>query len=122
MEVTGRIKEIFDIEEKGGNGFKVRKFVVVTQEQYPQELLLQTTGDKTSLLEKSKVGDLVRVSINLRGRCWVNPEGKNVYFNSIDAWNIQADTLSNPGDSQAPNLPPIESFVGGESSDDDLPF
>ena len=31
----------------------------------------------------------VKVSINLRGREWINPEGVAKYFNSIQGWRIE---------------------------------
>ena len=64
--------------------------------------------DKTELLNSYQVGQDVTISINLRGREWVNPEGVAKYFNSIQGWRIEVGS-----DSQdQPNQP----------NDDDLPF
>jgi hypothetical protein len=88
MNVKGKVKVIFD-EQVISEKFKKREFVVIDDSsQYPQELLIQTTQDKTSLLDELSEGQYVDVSINLRGRMWTNKEGVDKYFNTIEAWKI----------------------------------
>jgi hypothetical protein len=89
MEVTGVVKVIGKTETFGAKGFKKRELVVVTDEQYPQSILVEFVQDKCDLLDSFKVGQSVEVSINLRGREWVNPQGETKYFNSIQGWRIQ---------------------------------
>lgn len=89
MELTGRIKAIFDETKIGTQGFRKREFVLTTDEQYPQHLLIEFTQDKCELLNKHNVGDNVTVGINLRGREWVNPQGETKYFNTTQAWSIK---------------------------------
>ena len=89
MEVTGKIKIINETKTFGASGFRKREFAVTTNEQYPQDLGLEMVQDKCDLLDKYKVGDDVKVSINLRGREWINPQGEAVYFNSIQGWRIE---------------------------------
>ena len=31
---------------------------------------------------------MLEVEINLNGKCWVNPQGEEKYFNSLNAWKI----------------------------------
>src|SRR5690625_7156110 len=88
MEVEGKIKHIDITREYGNNGFRKREVVVTTQEQYPQHLLIEFIQDKTNLLDAYKVGDDVKIGINIRGREWVNPEGETRYFKSIQGWRI----------------------------------
>ena len=38
---------------------------------------------------QQKIGSNVSVSINLRGRKWVTPQGETKYFNTIQGWKIQ---------------------------------
>jgi hypothetical protein len=45
--------------------------------------------DKCDLLNNYNVGEDVKVSINLRGREWVSPQGETKYFNSIQGWRIE---------------------------------
>ena len=87
MELTGTIKEIFETQQISDK-FKKREFVLTeTSTQYPQDLLIQCTQEKCNILDMYKVGDGVNVSINLRGRGY-EKNGKNKYFNSIEAWKI----------------------------------
>lgn len=88
MEVTGVIKMI-GTTQKVSDSFQKRDIVVTTQEQYPQDLLIQFVQDKCSVLDQYKVGEQVTVDINLRGREWVNPkDGEVKYFNTIQGWKI----------------------------------
>lgn len=91
MELNGTIKAIMQTQEIGTQGFKKREFVLTTDEQYPQHILIEATQDKTSILDNYSVGQKVKVSINFRGREWVNPQGETKYFNSIQMWQIKSD-------------------------------
>jgi hypothetical protein len=51
--------------------------------------MMEFTQDKCDLLNIYKVGEDVKVSINLRGREWVSPQGDTKYFNTIQAWRIE---------------------------------
>ncbi|HEU0125916.1 MAG TPA: DUF3127 domain-containing protein, partial [Flavobacterium sp.] len=101
-----------------------REVVVTTEEQYPQHILIEFTQDKCDLLSSYKQGDAVKVSINLRGREWVNPQGETRYFNSIQGWRIER--LAAEGQGQAPAMPAAETFAPAtsinEDEPDDLPF
>jgi translation initiation factor IF-3 len=88
MEVVGIIKQVQEVTEKGT--FKSRNVVVKTEEQYPQHISVQFVQDKAGLLDTFTEGQKVKVSINLRGREWVNPQGESVYFNTIQGWKIEA--------------------------------
>ena len=105
MEVSGRIKMIDETKAFGANGFRKRELVVTTDEQYPQHIMIEFTQDKCDLLNNYRAGEPVKVSINLRGREWVNPQGETKYFNSIQGWRIekaQADAPQGGGYQQAP--------------------
>ena len=123
MEVTGKIKLINEIQTFGASGFRKRELVLTTDEQYPQMLAIEFIQDKTDLLNSFQVGQDVKVSINLRGREWINPQGEAKYFNSIQGWRIE--NLAQAAPSQE-NLPPVEQFQTTddftENEPDDLPF
>ena len=91
MMVTGKLKFKFETKQVSDK-FKVRELIVITDYDgdYPQSILMQATQEKCDILDNYKVGDIVDVMFNLRGREWTNPEGKVKYFNSIDAWKITA--------------------------------
>lgn len=125
MEVQGRIKLVGETQTFGSNGFRKREVVITTEEQYPQHLAIEFVQDKTDLLDNFNVGDVVKVSINLRGREWISPQGETKYFNSIQGWRIEK---LNPaeGNSDMPPVPPAEAFEPVDELDDDdhddLPF
>lgn len=122
MEVIGKIKIINETQTFGSNGFRKRELVVTTDEQYPQMLMIEFIQDKCDLLNNFQVGQDVKVSINLRGREWINPEGKAMYFNSIQGWRIE--NLQVGGGSQG--MPPADQFQPApdltDNEPDDLPF
>lgn len=122
MEVIGKIKLINETQTFGSNGFRKREMVVTTDEQYPQMILIEFIQDKVDLLNNYSVGQDVKVSINLRGREWINPEGVAKYFNSIQGWRIENLSQSAPGQ----DAPPLEQFEPApdlsQDEPDDLPF
>lgn len=94
MDITGKIKMLGETQTFGSQGFRKRELVVTTEEQYPQHIMIEFTQDKCDLLNNYKVGEAVKVSINLRGREWVNPQGETKYFNSIQGWRIEKSEVS----------------------------
>lgn len=122
MEVIGKIKIINETQTFGSNGFRKRELVVTTDEQYPQMILIEFIQDKCDLLNSFQVGQDVKVSINLRGREWINPEGVAKYFNSIQGWRIESLQQAAGGQ----NVPPVDQFQPApdltDNEPDDLPF
>ncbi|MBB1138788.1 DUF3127 domain-containing protein [Myroides sp. WP-1] len=88
MEVIGRIKVIGQPQDISSS-FRKREVVVTTEEQYPQDILIEFTQDRVNLLDSFQVGEPVKVSINLRGREWTSPQGEVRYFNTIQGWRIE---------------------------------
>jgi hypothetical protein len=125
MEVQGRIKMIGETQSFGSNGFRKREIVVTTEEQYPQHIMVEFVQDKTDLLNSYKVGQHVKININLRGREWVNPQGETKYFNSIQGWRIEA-AQAEASEASMPPVPPADAFEPAgdlkEEDHDDLPF
>lgn len=122
MEISGRIKKIFD-EQSFASGFRKKELVITTQEQYPQDILIEFTQDKIDLINPLTPGDEVRISINIRGREWINPEGVAKYFNSISGWRIEKLGAESPSMNQYAEAPPVTSnFQSNSEGPDDLPF
>jgi len=88
MEITGTIKSL-NLNQQVSANYQKSEVVITTEEQYPQHILIEFGGQKSDLLDPYKVGESVTVSINLRGRCWQNPQGEDKYFNTIAGWKIQ---------------------------------
>lgn len=129
MEVTGRIKKILEVQTFS-SGFTKQELILLTQEQYPQTLSIEFLQDKVNLLSNFNEGDEVKISINLRGREWVNPEGVTKYFNSISGWRIEKLVVEQPSSSSSQNMevPSKETFnteindLNEDDGTDDLPF
>lgn len=111
------IKSIDDLKTFPGSEFTCVEFTVTTSEEYPQTLKLQANKEKAAnLIKFNKVGDSVDVSINLKGREWVNKEGKTVVFNTIEAWKVfKAEGVETPAFEPSGDLK-------DEEDHDDLPF
>ena len=114
-EVKGKIILKNDTEQVS-DSFCKREFVVETNEQYPQKVLIQFVQDKCDILNNFNVGDDVEVGVNIQGREWVSPQGETKYFNTIQGWKInkQGAAQQTQQAQQAPPTPPQE--------DDEPPF
>ncbi len=126
MEVSGKVK-VVGAEQQVSPTFKKRELVVTTDEQYPQSIMIEFVQDKSDLLNNVSVGENVKVSINLGGREWVNPQGETKYFNSIKGWRIEKMQSEAPAAAQQmPPMPAAEAFAPAtdfkEEEHDDLPF
>ncbi|EJU32280.1 DUF3127 domain-containing protein [Capnocytophaga sp. CM59] len=100
MEIQGRIKQIFPSQVIGQNGFEKRDLVIVTEEQYPQTIIIQFTQQRCDLLDSLQVGQVVKVYINIRGREWRSPYGEIKYFNTIEGWKIEVIQTTNVANQQ----------------------
>jgi hypothetical protein len=121
MEVSGLVKFIAETESVGEKGFRKRDIVVTTDEQYPQQIQCQFVQDKCDLLDAVKIGESVKIGINLRGREWVNPQGESKYFNTIQGWRIEVVPMSGATSSPAAKASQEAEPILGEH-EDDLPF
>ena len=125
MDISGKIKLINEIKEYGSIGFRKREVVITTEEQYPQDLLVEFVQDKCEILNSFQVGQSVKIDINLRGREWESPQGEIKYFNSIQGWRVEK-LFSEDQNTDIPPVPPAEAFEPADELNqdepDDLPF
>jgi hypothetical protein len=119
--LTGTLKVKSD-EQQVSEKFKKREFVIAdNSSQYPQFISLQLTQDKCSAIDQYKVGEELKVFFNLRGREWTDNKGQVKYFNSLEAWKIEAAGASTSGGGSSE--PSFQSSASSSSADvDDLPF
>src|SRR3954470_17341089 len=90
FDVVGKLHVAYETKQVSER-FSKREFVVeVADGKYPQFVSFQLTGDRCHQLDDHRVGDQVRVTFNLRGREWRNPQGEVKYFNSLDVWKLEA--------------------------------
>lgn len=119
-EVIGKIKAI-DATQQVSASFKKRQLVVETDSNFPQFIPIEFKQDKTDLLNSYKVGDSVKVSINLTGREWINPQGEKRYFLGCEGWRIEK-TADAPSPSQAYEESHKAVIVPLDDDDSGLPF
>ena len=121
-ELIGKIKFI-GAEKQVSEKFKVREFVVTIDGDYPQHIQFQAANDKCDLLNSYTTGSDVKVAFNLRGREWTNPQGEVKYFNSLDAWRIDAATSDSAPGAVPNQIPASQTPVTTvPETEDDLPF
>ena len=119
MIVSGKVRSVGSTQQVSAS-FKKRELVVTTDEQYPQHILIEFAQDKCDILDNYQVGQNVKVSINLRGREWVNPQGETKFFNSIQGWRIEKQESNEiPNASYVPEAKVVNSK---EEEHDDLPL
>lgn len=124
MDLAGKIKLIGETQTFA-SGFRKSEIVLTTEEQYPQNILIEFTQNNIDLLNNLSVGESVKVSINIRGREWINPEGTAKYFNSINGWRIEQLGDANRPQQHSNDIEPAEpltAFKTADNGDDDLPF
>ena len=88
MDLSGKIKLIGETQTFGERGFRKRELVLTTSEEYPQMIQIEFVQDKCDLLDNYAIGQDVNISIDIRGKEWINPEGVARYFNTINGWKI----------------------------------
>lgn len=110
-------------EQKVSEKFRKRDFVLTDNaSQYPQFISFQLVQDRCSLLDAFQEGQEIRVFFNLRGREWRAPSGEVKYFNTLEAWKLEAVSATQPvAAGTATAVPDVTTFTAGES-EDDLPF
>lgn len=121
---TGTIHTIFETN-RVSERFTKREFVITVADnpKYPQVVMFQLTGDRCSQLDGLAVGDEVRVEFSLRGREWTSPKGEVKYFNSLDAWTVEATRIAErrPAQTGGGGGDPAPNY-GGSDPDDSIPF
>ena len=128
MDVKGKIVEISAVQQIS-DSFKKREFVIEYAEnpQYPEFVKFEVIQDKCGLLDDLKEAQEVNISFNLKGRKWTDKQGVVKYFNSLQAWKIQAAEAGQAAPEVAPpasmeNLEEPEWLNESKGGADDLPF
>lgn len=117
LKLTGTVHEIMEMETFQ-SGFQKQTLVVNSGGTYPQYLPIEFMKDKIDLLNGLKVGDELTVHINLNGRLWTDPQGKNKYFPSINGWKIEKATAT----TQQPTPVSQNNPFASDEDSSDLPF
>jgi len=117
MELAGVIKLIKPTEKKTET-FQLREFVLTVDDNgYTQYINFQLTQNNCDLLDNFSEGQSVNVFFNIRGREWQNPQGETRYFNTLQAWKLEADA-----DTSMPPVQDVNTSEAADTADSDLPF
>jgi len=105
-EITGTIVVIEDIMHITET-FQKREFVlevIDNNPEYPELIKFEVIKDKCYLLDSFQIGQEVSISYNVKGRKWTDKQGKDKYFNTLQAWKINAGQGQGqmPGPAPAP--------------------
>jgi len=124
-EVNGKIAAIYDTVQRT-ESFRTREFVIEKSDDIGGRIVtnyikFQSVQDRTSMLDKVKVGEEVKVHFNLRGTKWVK-EGRENYITNLDAWRIEPVLATNAVSAANTGFDPSEMQTSGEIPGDDLPF
>lgn len=101
-----KIIYIWDVETVGQNAVQKRTFVLeeLSEREYKGGIAIDLMKDKTSLIDKYKVWDVVKVSLNFRTNYSNNTQR---YYNSVTTRRIE----------------PVEwEYKSTVSVDDEMPF
>jgi hypothetical protein len=104
MTLTGIVKQVGKTQVLSDK-FSKRELILKTEyeSKYPQYLVIQFTNKNISKLDSINPGEIVTVSINLRGREYEGTDGVK-YFNSIEGWLIsKADAVTQQPAAQIEN-------------------
>ena len=115
MNLKGKILVIQDkqiISEK----FSKQNLILKTEGEYPQEICIEFHQDRCDLLTNHKVGAMVDVGIDIRGRHWKDDK----YFNTIVGWKIEVLGAATPP--PAPIAVPVAAAKEETADFGDLPF
>nr|WP_259292767.1 DUF3127 domain-containing protein [Candidatus Karelsulcia muelleri] len=114
LEIKGLVKTIFEVKHFK-NVFQKREILLLTEEQYPQKIIIEFIQDKVKILDLVVEGDRIKVFINLKGRKWISSDGTEKYFNSIQGWKIEKLERESEGESESESEGESESESEGES-------
>lgn len=92
MEIVGKLYQKGEAIKRTET-FTVREFVIeVENERNPQwnDLIqFQVTNERITVLDALNIGELLQVTFDIRGRKWKSPDGREVFFNTLNAWRVE---------------------------------
>ena len=93
QKVSGKVYKVGQ-EEIKSEKFKKRDVIIeVVKGEYKEYLSIQFSNAKCDLLNNVRIGDMISVSINLKGRLWTGADGVEKSFNTFEGWQIEVDSL-----------------------------
>ncbi len=123
FEIEGKLIVKEDVQDITAS-FKKREFVIEVVNERNSEwndfIKFQLTQDKCSLIDKTEIGEKIKVAFNIRGRKW-EKDGKTNYFSNLEAWKVEK-TTGNASQSNIEDSSSLDNISLAPSETDDLPF
>ena len=123
-ELTGKLIEKYETIQRKET-FKTREFVIEKSDDINGRIItnyvkFQCVQDKTAMLDKYNIGDVVKVFFNIKGTKW-SKDGRDSYITNLDAWRMETVSLS--GNAIDNNNSSDNYFdIPTNEGTDDLPF
>ena len=117
--IKGRVTVIKE-EQTFGSGFNKREFVISDEaDKYPQEIQFETVKDKTELVAKLNLGDLVEIEFVINGR-----EYNGKHYVNLKALQITVLESANPAPrtAQAAAAPEDDDLYLDDPLEEEPPF
>lgn len=86
--VIGKVYFKSEVELIGANQMAKQILVVETDSEYPQKLPVEFIKEKCDLLNNLQIGQVVKVSINIRGNEYQDRNGVTRFGLSFQGWKI----------------------------------
>jgi len=108
LEITGKLFVKYEPQEFGEKKFKTREFVLELVEDingnpYTNYAKMQLVQNKCEIIDRFNIGDMVKVSFNIRGRSYVDKkDGSTKYISNLDAWRVEAAGAQSGGGNPQP--------------------
>ncbi|MFT4202372.1 MAG: DUF3127 domain-containing protein [Chitinophagaceae bacterium] len=123
FELSGKLIEKYNTVQRTTT-FRTREFVIEVSEDsngrtFFNYVKFQCVQDKTDILDRFNVGDVLKVSFNIRGTKW-EKDGRVSYITNLDAWRMESVKLN--GGNEFADIPPAFVPDAAPSESDDLPF
>ena len=118
LEITGKLFVKYEPQEFGEKKFKTREFVLELVEDingnaYTNYAKMQLVQAKCDIIDRFNIGDMVKVSFNIRGRSYVDKkDGTTKYISNLDAWRVEAAGAA-PANNAYNQSAPAYSNAGG---------
>jgi len=123
-ELTGKLIEKYETVQRKET-FKTREFVIEKSDDINGRIItnyvkFQCVQDKTAMLDKYNVGDVVKIFFNIKGTKW-SKDGRDSYITNLDAWRMETVSLGGNAIDQSSNTNNYFDIPANEGTDD-LPF
>ena len=98
--VTGKLYKKNPMEVKSEK-LSIQNLIIHTTEDYPQYLQIQATNKAIPQLAGVNEGDTLKLTVNVQGRLWKNPQGDEICFNTLSLYKCEVLVIGSQPQQQA---------------------